>query len=410
MFRLIVNQLEASVTKKYDVKTNVEDQQVDIALASYRDMKLVRFDKNANGETAENMPTTSWFEKNYTSKLPNEVPRRDGYLFSGWSTEQNGQETRYLPGAEIEVGEVPITLYAQWTISAPSDDFRKVTYVPNGDNVVLADNPQVYTRNADGFVLQSPWREDYIFTGWTCPEIGLNEPQLQVTVQCSDPIGKTDFVNRTYVANWEHEAYTVIWRNWDGSWLDISQDLYDVLPSYKGAKPVRPSDDSSFYVFAGWTPGMKAVTQDAEYIAAYNSYPLLKLVSSPVDQAVLPGSNATFSIDVDGGAAPLRYQWCVIPASQPNASSGTAIDGATSDTLRVTATDAVVGNRYYCIVQDAVGQSAVSDAAQLSIDFVLPETGDSRPLVPLLLLLVASGALLAWDFAARKKGAFPHRR
>ena len=42
-----------------------------------------------------------------------------------------------------------------------------------------------------------------------------------------------------------------------------------------------------------------------------------------------------------------------------------AIPGATSDTLRVTSSAQVSGNRYYCVVQDQVGQKIVSAEACL---------------------------------------------
>ena len=47
-----------------------------------------------------------------------------------------------------------------------------------------------------------------------------------------------------------------------------------------------------------------------------------------------------------------QYQWYVIPAGQgagEQAPAATAIPGATSDTLRVTSSAQVSGNRYYCV-------------------------------------------------------------
>ena len=216
----------------------------------------------------------------------------------------------------------------------------------------------------------SPVRENYIFTGWTCDEIGLADPERDVIVQCTDPSGETDYVNRTYVANWRHIPYNVIWRNWDGSLLDISRDVeFETLPVYAGPAPVRPSDGISFYTFTGWTPEITKVTADAEYTAVYTAYPLLK-VSSPEDQVLRPDEMATFAVSFTGGEAKVTCQWYVIPAGQsgePSAGVGTAISGATGDTLTFTATESMSGNRYYCIVQDSVGQKVVSEAAVLTV-------------------------------------------
>lgn len=391
-------QQKVKKTVEYLVKETGQEQQTEIELPLYHYMELVYFEENANGETVENMPQPFWVEENHTGTIPNEVPRRKGYVFVGWSKRSDATTADCLPGDDIEVGTVNIPLYAIWTKDQPYDDFRTITYVAGGDNVVLADNPQIYRWNQEGVSLISPWRKDHIFTGWTCEQIGLDKPTPEVTVQCTDPVDRTDFVNRTYVAHWEHVTYNVIWRNWDGSWLDVTRDVYDVLPDYEGPTPARPSDDRYFYVFAGWTPEIKVVTEDTEYTAVYNAYDLLKLVSSPASQTLPDGEEAVFTVVTSGGVAPLAYQWYVIPAGQAGgyeAPAATAIPGATSDTLSVTSSAQVSGNRYYCVVQDQVGQKIVSAEALLTLELPLPPaTGDGFPLWPALALAVLSGTAL----------------
>lgn len=285
-------------TVEYLVKETGQEQQTEIELPLYHYMELVYFEENANGETVENMPNPFWVEENHTGNIPNEVPRRNGYYFAWWSEEQDGTGTHYFPGDEITVVDENIQLYAHWTPDQHKVDFRTITYDPNGDNVVLPDNPQIYEFNNDGFILLNPWREDYIFTGWTCKEIGLTEPQLQVTVQCSDPDGN-DYVHRTYVAHWKHVTYNVIWRNWDGSVLDISRDVPpgttpDELVSrwYEGGTPVRLPDEQYSYTFSHWTPELVTVTADAEYVAVYNAEPL-----PTAGQPVVPPTGDGFPLE-----------------------------------------------------------------------------------------------------------------
>ena len=401
---------KVSTTVKYDVDSSGQIQNVDIELIRYHFMELVYFEENAGSDTVENMPQPFWVEQYQTGNIPNEVPRRNGYYFAWWSEEQDGTGTHYFPGSEITVANENIQLYAHWTPDQPKVDFRTITYDPNGDNVVLPDNAQIYESNNDGFILLNPWRKDYIFTGWTCEEIGLTEPQLQVTVQWNgktDP-DESDYVHRTYVAHWKHVTYNVIWRNWDGSWLDISRDLYNVKPTYEGPNPpVRPSDDSYFYVFAGWTPEIKVVTEDAEYTAVYTAYPLLKLISSPADQTLPEGEEAVFQVVAAGGEGPLTYQWYVIPAGSASdgaqAPGGELIRGATTDTLRVTSSEKVSGNRYYCVVQDQVGQAVASDPALLTLYRPAPQTGDRFALGGALALLAMSGVALALIAVRQRK-------
>ena len=393
-------------TVEYTVVASGQGQSYTIQLPLYHYFELVYFEPNADGDTVENMPQPFWVEQDHTGNIPNEVPRREGKIFVGWSTVKGSKIAEYLPGDQIEVKEANIELYAIWTNDQPKVDFRTITYDPNGDNVVLPDNAQIYESNNDGFILLNPWRKDYIFTGWTCEEIGLTEPQLQVTVQCGDPDGN-DYVHRTYVAHWKHVTYNVIWRNWDGSWLDVIRDLYDVSPTYEGPTPVRPSDDSYFYVFAGWTPEIKVVTEDAEYTAVYNAYPLLKLVSSPADQTLPEGEEAVFQVVVSGGEGTLTYQWYVIPAESASdgaqAPGGELIRGATTDTLCVTSSEEVTGNRYYCLVQDQIGQAVASDPALLTLYRPAPQTGDRFPLGSALALLAMSGAALSVVILWRRK-------
>lgn len=407
------DQLEQGKVKKtvpYTVVESGQLQQTTIELPLYHYMELVYFDENAGGDKVENMPQPFWVEQDHTGKLPNEVPRRKDYFFAWWSKNKDGTGTKYFPGGDITVVDKNIPLYAHWVQDQPKVDFRTITYVAGGEDVVLPDNPQIYRMRQEGVTLLNPLRKDYIFTGWTCADIGLFDPELRVTVQWNQQSGdKSDYVNRTYVANWKHVTYNVIWRNWDGSWLDISRDLYNEKPIYEGPNPpVRPSDDSYFYVFAGWSPAdIKVVTEDAEYTAVYTAYPLLKLISSPTDQTLPKGEEAVFRVVAAGGEGTLTYQWYVIPAGSASdgaqASGGEPISGATTDTLRVTSSEEVSGNRYYCLVQDQVGQAVASDPALLTLYRPAPQTGDRFPLGAALALLAMSGAALALIAVQQRK-------
>lgn len=293
-------QQKVKKTVEYLVKETGQEQQTEIELPLYHYMELVYFEENANGETVENMPNPFWVEENHTGTIPNEVPRRNGYYFAWWSEKQDGNGTHYFPGDEITVVDENIQLYAHWTPDQHKVDFRTITYDPNGDNVVLPDNAQIYKKAVDGFLLLNPWRKDHIFTGWTCKEIGLTEPKLDVTVQWNQKEGnESDYVPRTYVANWKHVTYNVIWRNWDGSVLDISRDVPpgttpDELVSrwYEGGTPVRLPDEQYSYTFSHWTPELVTVTADAEYVAVYNAEPL-----PTAGQPVVPPTGDGFPLE-----------------------------------------------------------------------------------------------------------------
>lgn len=51
---------------------------------------------------------------NETIKLSTKIPNKEGYIFLGWTTKQNGTEVEYKPGAEFNLNE-NTTLYALWS-------------------------------------------------------------------------------------------------------------------------------------------------------------------------------------------------------------------------------------------------------------------------------------------------------
>ena len=166
------------------------------------------------------MPRTITVSQDEAGNLPNEVPRREGFFFTAWNTEADGGGVSYYPGAMISMAKSDQKLYAQWTQDLPKVNFRTIAYMAGGTDVVLADNPQIYTADPAGVRLINPWRKDYIFTGWTCEEIDLVDPQVQVTVRWNGQVdASTDFVNRTYMATWLHQQYHV--------WLLSTSDAAD---------------------------------------------------------------------------------------------------------------------------------------------------------------------------------------
>ena len=357
---------EATVQSAVDctVSSGSLQARAEIRMPSSEKLRLVTFDDNAGGEPVENMPGAIFLERE-GGTLPNEVPQREGYFFTGWATAPN-DVVAYLPGGSIQCSENSKTLYAKWAQDSLGDEFRIVAYDPNGNDVILADNPQIYSKDSQ-FTLRNPVRKGYFFTGWTCREIEMVDPQMEAVVSWNGEDGiQSDYISRTYVANWEQVKYNVIWRNWDGSCLNVTRDVYDELPAYSGSTPTRAPDDQNYYVFAGWTPEIQVVTEDAEYAAVYHAYDRLKFLASPQDVTLKAGETAVFRAETAGGAGDIAYQWYQIP-SGAGAEDAQPISGATSATLTLTADDSMNGNRYYCVATDTVGQQIISEEASLVI-------------------------------------------
>ena len=90
----------------------------------------------------------------------------------------------------------------------------------------------------------------YTFSGWT--------PALAPVT-----------ANITYTATFTavKKAYTITWKNEDGSIISQETLAYGAMPAH--ADITKESTAEYTYTFAGWTPGIGIVTSDAEYTATF---------------------------------------------------------------------------------------------------------------------------------------------
>jgi hypothetical protein len=92
----------------------------------------------------------------------------------------------------------------------------------------------------------------YTFSGWS-PEVTTVTGDATYTAQFSDAIN----------------YYTVTWKNYDGTTLEVDNVAYGAMPSYDGATPSKDGIAQYTYTFSGWSPSVVAVTSDATYYAEF---------------------------------------------------------------------------------------------------------------------------------------------
>ena len=181
------------------------------------------------------------------------------YVFTGWNTEKDGSgaalsDTVTVTGA--------VTYYAQY---AETTNTYTVTW-----------------KNADGTVLETDEAVEY----GTTPSYDGATPTKAATAQFSYTFDKwspevsavTGEVTYTATYTETTNAYTVTWKNADGTVLETDEDvLYGTEPSYDGATPTKAADAQYTYTFSGWdhlttSPVTGNVTYTAVYTETLNKY------------------------------------------------------------------------------------------------------------------------------------------
>ena len=101
------------------------------------------------------------------------------------------------------------------------------------------------------------------------------------------PYDANGMTNRWYVVDVDHEnqtivlsgcvpstptvnTYTATWMNYNGAVLKTDEEIEEgTTPTYFGKMPAKPSTDTHFYAFSGWTPAVEPIAEDTTYTATF---------------------------------------------------------------------------------------------------------------------------------------------
>ena len=116
--------------------------------------------------------------------------------------------------------------------------------------------------NSGNFTLPAPAeREGYTFAGWFTAQADGTQVQDDATLTA----------DLTLYAQWTANSYTIRFVNADGTVLQSSEVEYGQTPAYNGETPTKESTAEFDYTFAGWTPQIANVTEEATYKATYTA-------------------------------------------------------------------------------------------------------------------------------------------
>ena len=177
----------------------------------------------------------------YDSSIPTRPSNSQfTYVFAGWDK-------------EIDIVTKDITYIAVY--SEVENKYKVVWQNWDGANLEIDEEVEYGTMpsyDANKPTKPSTSQYYYTFSGWS-PVVSIVTGDVVYTAQ--------------YTEN--KMLYEVIWKNSDGTILEIDNVLYGDMPNYNGNTPTIASSDLNDYTFSGWSPVVSSVTGDVVYTAQY---------------------------------------------------------------------------------------------------------------------------------------------
>lgn len=141
----------------------------------------------------------------FSKKLAINTFAKDGKVFIGWNTKQDGTGTSYKDGAEIlnltATNNGTVTLYAQWV-----DENQTLKVNPNGGSWEGSTEVKSLTiKYKNTKTIEIPTRKGYVFKGWTL----TGEGSTMSSLTQNNATFTMGLETATLTANWELAKYEV---------------------------------------------------------------------------------------------------------------------------------------------------------------------------------------------------------
>lgn len=256
----------------------------------------IKYDQNvkstSSSKTVTDMPAAQTKTQEIDVTLSSMTPKRNGYIFAGWSTSANGS-VEYRPGSrftkDLDSNGASITLYAVWTPWKHTVHYNSniPTNAPTGTTTV-SNMPGDQTKTFDEKLMISsnkPTRKGYNFAGWSTSANGNVAYQPGAEYKNDQNSGTV-----TLYAKWTAWKHTVTYDKnvpADSKKTDVKNmpenqtKIYDQNLTLQSNVPTRTG-----YTFVKWTTNKDG--------------------TGTVYQ---PGSQYSYNRDSDGGTVTLYAVW-----------------------------------------------------------------------------------------------------
>lgn len=201
-----------------------------------------------NGSTwLQDVLVAHGFDAVYTEATPTKVgDAQYRYEFDKWVTTDGGSETAII--SNITSNKVVYASFKQivnlYDIIFKDENGNDIEIQQSLAYGTIITPPEAPTKTATA-------EYTYSFAGWT-PEITTVEGNATYTA--------------TYTAT--VREYTITWKNGE-TILNIDNVKYSELPKYTGETPTKNSTAEYTYIFAGWTPEVNIVVDNAIYTTKF---------------------------------------------------------------------------------------------------------------------------------------------
>lgn len=189
---------------------------------------------------------------NYKGQVsfPEDPEPAEGYVFSGW---YNAEDTKVKPTTVFTADQIVNAVYVDasavfWTINfynaSPTDTILETRSYQHGSIVTYSGVEPTLSATA---------KYTYTFKGWDV-----------------EPTNAVEDFDYHAVYDSTIRSYTVIFNNTDGSKIESATFEYGKMPSCSET-PIRTATAEWKYSHKGWKPALDYVTEDANYLAIYDS-------------------------------------------------------------------------------------------------------------------------------------------